>query len=548
MANLTPMSPTLDAVKEDHGKSENILAKRLNKSTGGQNTPGTAAESVFLSTSESSEDEADIPPKRPIASTLPSPATRVAPSTQFSTLRSQLTLGRTNSLQTRSTSGSPVAAMVASSASSRSREDIISWAKAINSRNEADDNEEDPVRGRPRTRRIGSLAGASQSTEPVPEDVEEDAEDSASAGYGTTPKGRIGSALAGLSGYVKALTSVTSPVRPSISRKTTPGRPGSSTLDFTKHPSPAEVSKVAVVASTMPLDEGAPVQYMGGGTPTLSTISFSEVVDPSVNGTHDHVEIATDDGGMSATSSGYARHSSIVHKMPRRSSFIPPPPVPERQRAPLRTTANAIWNLSTYISRFTPFSISSVIAPYVPPPDHSERPSFTSTQVSSVSPALTTPTPEAAAPMPAARSRPDTPDLSPAQQLVRSVPMDIVIPPCPVGEDEEEHRLHAHAHAERSRMRSSRSRARERSKRRSRDRDRSESAGRTLEYYDPYPLEGLGKGLGMTIQDPDADADVSGDEDVVRGGRGRGRRRNSRGAKTEQDTRGRGRDRSVKVI
>ncbi|KAI9635913.1 uncharacterized protein MKK02DRAFT_33226 [Dioszegia hungarica] len=563
VANMTPKSPGLTSVKEDGRRYKDILAKRLARSTGGANTPGTAPESVFLSTSESSDGEDDEPIK-PVGITPPLLPVRAvsggSATAQVSTLRSHLSLGRTNSLQTRSTSTSPVAAMVASSASSRSREDIISWARSIN-RRDGDEAEDDKPRGRPRTKRISSLAWLPPpSTEPLDDHVEEDevVNDAGSTGLGTTPKGRIGSALAGLSGYgmgsiVKALTSVTSPSRPPALRKTTtPGRPGSSTADFAVTPSPAEVAKVAVVASTMPYDDGP--SYMGGGTATLSTVSFSEAIDPSVVGTHDHVDIVTDDGAMSASSSNFARRSNGRAKLSSRKGSIGavPPPLPERQNAlvrPAASTTSALWNLSSYFTRFAPFAISSVISPYATapiPPRTSQPPSQMSTVPTTVtSTALTSPEAEPAEPLPALRSRPDSPD-SPAQQLVRSVPMDIAIPACSVSPEDVDIQANAHRSCvDRDRLRSSRSRARSRSRRRSRS--RSSSAGRVLDRETRN--EDLGKGVGMSNQGPDADADVSDEEGVAdRRRRGRERGRGREVGDEKERGRGRGRDRSVKVI
>ena len=403
-------------------------------------------------------------------------------------------------------------------------------------------------------------------------------EDVTGSGLGTTPKGRMGSALSGLGmtygvgSIVKALTAATtSPSKAIRSDTHSTHAPDSPAPPLTALPSAASVSRVAVFAHTnpsLPLEE-ATSQFHPGTTPTLSTLSFSEVVDFSVQGTHDQADIVTDDGGMSATSSTFARRVSMAGKMPPRpqrhslsnsSVHTPPPaetPLPPRNGLPrpLVTTASALWSMTSYFARFAPFSIPLVTAP------------FSAGEVSGAgTPAklksgIATPAKVGAqaVEIPQPRSREDSP-VEPAQELVRSLPMNIIPPVCSTDEDWERNRQRLQEQAQMAHQRSSRSRARSKSRRRGptnrieehdfdlarvdtaqEQRGRSSRLGREgRESREPRRADSRSSSpgewavyrkavispepaVGSTNQDPDADADVSADEglDEPRGRRGR---------------------------
>lgn len=462
------------------------------KSTGGQSTP-LDPESVFCSTSESEgEDVAplklvSIPP--PItSSTGPTSASLSRKSTKSSHLAARQTSPSITRIDfhKRTNSQSPVAALVASSASSRSREDIISWAKAVGLRpKDTNEQEAEEERGRSRNRRTEALPSFTPLSEPsaLPEEPQEHC-------AGTTPKG-LGSTLAGLGigGFgvgpiVKALTSSMSPpaTQPKIERRAT-------TLGLQSVPAPAEVSPIAVVTSSggaaipssNPHDADAPPFYFGGGTPTLSTISFSEAVEPSINGTMDQAEIATDDAHSTAS---FARRSSLPSKVFKAPS-LKQTPLPLR---PITTTATAIWNISSYLRSFAPFSIASVIAPYAPfaANEDGKNPSGVGTPA---------PIPEEPAeeeeeadyrssPVPASRPQEEAAHTK-AQELVRSFPMDIAVPSNDYSMSPENRRgretsVHHRGLRSRSRMPRDRSRGRQRS-RAPRSRSRSRSVTSDLE-------------------------------------------------------------------
>ena len=561
MASLTPISQPDD-------KKLLRLKERKSAVSTGVNTP-FGNDSVFCSTSDSSDDgiehieykaasasaaltvpllrQATLPPVAQ-PSTLPKFA-----SEQFSTLRSQLSSGRTNSLHSREASHSPVAAIVASSASSRSREDIMSWARGVRSRPGTEE-EDDEDRGRPRTRRLTSIS--SRPNEPLQESDEEGVEEDVSgSGLGTTPKGRIGSALSGLGmtygvgSIVKALTAdTTSPGKAQRSEaRSVPAESPAGAL--TALPSAASVSRVAVFAHTnpsLPLEEATSQLHLGT-TPTLSTMSLSELPDFSVQDTHDPAEIFTDDGGMSATSSNFVRRVSMAGKLPSRSypqqsslsnSVVQTPSVerPERHALPrpLVSTASALWTMTSYFTRFAPFSISSVM-----PFSAGDTPEPSTPAKSGIAtPAKILP---AAMEITQPRSQPDSP-MNDAQELVRSLPMAIIPPPCSTDEDWERNRQRAQEQAQMAQQRSSRSRARSKSRRRDshhRDRTRDEVSGHhgrrerrrspsrdssPSEWTFQRPVVSREPAIGSTNQAPDSDADVSGDEaqEESRGRRGRG--------------------------
>lgn len=408
---------------------------RASKSTGGANTP-LDTEAVFCSTSES-EGEGEGLAIQPTFSSVPVTATT-------STVPSSVPLSRRStksrssrpipSSQTspsllfrpdymiRKPSQSPVAQLVASSGSSRSREDIISWAKAVGWRPSTGDTSEDgdeEERGRTRTRRADGKPSA-----PLPgDDVVLD--DHA----GTTPKGGNGSALAGLSiggirvgPIVQALTSTISPHPPQFPKDT-------SGLGLQAGVASAQVSTVEVVTSAGGIPIASPIAndwdvpyHYGGATPTLSTISFSEAIEPSVNGTFDHAEIATDDAQSNAS---YARRPvppKLLKQPAAKQALLP--------LRPITTTATAIWNLSTYIRSFSPFSISSVIAPYAPFSANGDSKHPSGVVTPAPIPEETEEETQASSPsnpLPAFRAEQEEPELAP-REMVRSLPMDIVVP------------------------------------------------------------------------------------------------------------------------
>ncbi|GFZ50756.1 hypothetical protein JCM24511_08514 [Saitozyma sp. JCM 24511] len=583
---------------------DSLLARPVTSSakTTGANTP-IFADSVFCSTSESSDTEADKAALRPLApiprpprasnSTATIHASTLPDDRRFSTLKSQLSSARSNAhLRTRETSHSPVAAMVASSASSRSREDIISWAKAINMRrsdvSSSDDDEEDQPRGRSRTRRETLAHLPPPSTEPL--DAHDERYEHESTGLGTTPKGRISYALAGLgmSGFapiVKALTSVTSSTSPPPAKSSTPSTPG---LGLQSVPAPAELSRVAVVATTLPGEDShdaPPAHFFGGATPTLSTVSFSEVVDPSIGDNHDPVDIVMDD--QSAASSGFARRPSmpLKRRQPSSSSAIPPP-VPERRQQrnslplrPIASTATALWNISAYFRSFAPFSLNSGTNAH--PAPSSVDPLDVS--VDSSTPSLVRSPYQPAAPLPAIRAESPTEEVELlAPDLVRSLPMDIVHPPRGVVEE----RRPSSISSRRSRSREKeiaptrspspttktqtmpRPRSRSRSRSRSRgslSRSRSSSAGIKVapvvprgqtwspdetegQDYDGEPRRGrsrVGKALASTTDRSRSGLRSEGDS-----GRGRERRAEVRVEEEAQGSasRGRGRGRTPRAV
>ena len=396
------------------------------KSTGA-NTPNPTGDSVFCFTSESSECEMNSTPPLDLHATLELrdyQQLNVASLPAFTMPAFPI---RHHEPRTAAKAGSispetpnPVAAMVASSVSSRSREDIIIWAKTVDQRageGGMSESDEDFERGRSLTRRPTRVS-------------ETDAD--ASGALGSTPKGRIGSALAGLSmssfgvgPFVKALTSgKTQPVKVS--------HPPASSLGLHSVPVPAEVSRIAVTNTTQLDSDSYAHSHVGGATPTLSTISFSEVVDPSlmIEAAED-VEVMTDDQSAVSFPSGLRRLSSgIVPKMASKSASLvllranasASEPVPR----PISSTTSAIWNLSSYLRSFVPFSISSVLAPSIPPfVKQSPQAAIT------VSPFV------ASAALPAVRS--ESPSLS-VPHLVRSLLMDIVVPPPAQSQNDKEPR------------------------------------------------------------------------------------------------------------
>jgi hypothetical protein len=186
---------------------------------------------------------------------------------------------------------------------------------------------------------------------------------------GSTPDGRI---IGGIVPIVKALTSVsnTIPREPDASSSSTPD------LGLHSVPAPAEISRITVIATTS-TGEGShqppPAPFLGCVTPTLSAISLSEVIDPSVGDNYDPVDIVMDDQSTAARAVACCLSKPFKLRRPSSSSMIPPPLRLEerRQRSslplpPIATTAKAISNHSAYLRSLGPSSLSSLITPHLP--------------------------------------------------------------------------------------------------------------------------------------------------------------------------------------
>lgn len=474
---------------------------KLSKSSGAI-TP-LAHDSVFCSTSESSDNEgtghrtkaklnmSSTVTVRPTAGTRATRSGRPSLPAEFSksagaSLRAPSYLMSKEYAERKKSQSpvSPIAGVVASSSSSRSREDIISWAKAVKSRpGDAPDTSEDESRGRgrSRTRREGT-------TETVREVTEEE-------NLATTPKGRIESVLGGLTigrfgvgPIVKALTSVTGSTaaaqRPPFEHK------ASNSSAFTSAPAPAEVSKVAVVSSTAIATGGSGYAlednqiFFGGATPTLSTVSLSEVNEPPSIATdpvdHDANEyMMRDDQSISVASSSQLPHrrrsgpparESLAKNKQQAASKTQQSQTNVSPLRPIQSTASVIWNISSYLRSFTPFTLpqptSSTRSSNETSP-HKETPSTEVSEQTSMS---------VASPMPASRMPSRAP--SPTRELVRSLPMNIIAPGSSTntnyGNDERERHREAQDYIEAMAAKRSRSRQ-SRSKRPSRSRGRSPS-------------------------------------------------------------------------
>jgi hypothetical protein len=421
--------------------------------TTGRNMP-PFSDSVIGSTWESSDDEPDKPPLKPLAPIPRAPRASTSTTTlhaatppddcRFSTLRSQrCSAGFNTHLRTSQASHSPVAAIVASSASSRSREDIISWAKAVVLHPDARSSDyKDQPRGRSRTKRRETLA----HLHPPSTELRDGHEEHDSTGACATSKRKIGSALAGLrmggvAPIVNAHTSVTTTTAPA---KANPPSPSPSQLCLQSVPAPAQISRVAVVATTSPGEDthdATPAHSFGEAISPLSTISFSEVIERSVEDNHDALDIVMD--GQSAASSRFSGRPSMPLK-PRRPSYSPtvPAPVLERRRRnslpllPIATipTATTMWNLSVCLRSFAPFSISSVVSPQ--PPFASVDPPDPALDSSTPSLVRSPPVPPVA-PVPALRVESSREDAAPpVRDFFRSLPMDILPPHNGVGIEE----------------------------------------------------------------------------------------------------------------
>ena len=391
-----------------HTRTSGIM--KSPRSTGG-GFMALDTEAVFCSTSGSSESEAVLPAKAGFTTRA---AFRVHhPSrlaSQANALKSQ-PLTKHPYLADCSAPHSPVAALVASSASSRSREDIISWARAVGARpclGDAGEEDEEAERGRSRTRRSEALS----SIDPPSEELL-DVYDGGQAEAGTTPTGRLGSAFTGLGigrfgakPFVRALTSVTVPADPLKAHNG---------LKLQAVPSTPEMSHAAIVPTTAETNAETPVAFFNpGATPTLSTISFSEAMEPSiVTDNPELLDVVTDDQQSSSSHFAVRRLSTVINtrQNPSNHTRIPPP------LRPIASTATAIWNLGTYLRSFAPFSIPSITTSYSPTTTakHSD---FSSRPVVPHRPEAT-----GAAPVPTRIALPPS-----SHSNVSSLPLDIIAP------------------------------------------------------------------------------------------------------------------------
>jgi len=499
-------------------------------------------DAVFCSTSESSDNEIPMPvqPRSgPFPVFKPSPPTLLY--RQSGSSKSPFSMTQSH-LQSHRTSQSPVVPLAASSASSRSREDIISWARAVGVRPgqingfTSQGEDADTKRGRSRTRRTEALA---RITPPIDEPLDEHDESHAAAG--TTPKGRVASASAGLhignSGggpIVKALTSVTVPNTPSDTKPIG--------LGLQAVPAATEVSRVDVITSTTPAvgeSKGTLATfYNPGATPTLSSISFSEAMDPSIiTDNPEHIDVVTDD--QQSSSSYFALRRAPCPPQSRQPQPQPQPQIQRQQLPgplrPIATTASAIWHIGTYLGSFSPFGIPSIVKPYVPKsiagiPMPSPRDS----------PSKTFGVPKAS-PMPAVRA--DTPTESSVPEIVRSLPLNIIMPEGGKGKKVE---------LSRGREVFDRSRSRSRSDSRSRRRQVSRSPSAIRE------VDARGRGYAHKWS-YDADASDGEGEEPRRGRSRRGKALNREAPRQASDElvtrspsssegRGRGRKRTVRPL
>ncbi|BEJ15243.1 hypothetical protein CspHIS471_0410100 [Cutaneotrichosporon sp. HIS471] len=310
--------------------------------------------------------------------------------------------------------------------SSRSREDIMSWARGVGGAEtspNSDSNEprSQAHRNRRRSRRALTLANLPP---PSTESLDEPS-------HGSTPKGSVG-ALGALhmtfTPVVNVLRRVSIAAIPAADQT-----PTSSSLGLAV-PAPAEVSIVDVVVATR-AEERTPE----GDTPALSAMSLSEAIDPSTStDIGDAIETATDD--FSVVSSSIDRRTSFSPRtlQSQLAHVVPKPPtapaLSQRRRSSMLpiTPGTAFTSLSNYLRSLAPFAM----------PVTSLVPSFTNSQgdVVNTTPSTeiertvtaTGPTPEPsrlASPMPTTSLHANLGDAMDdtlhERDLVRSVPMDI---------------------------------------------------------------------------------------------------------------------------
>lgn len=310
--------------------------------------------------------------------------------------------------------------------SSRSREDIMSWARGVGGvevSSGSDGNELDlwEQHNQRHSRRNLTLANLPP---PSTESLDEPS-------HGSTPKGSVGA--------FGALHMTFTPVVNILRRVSvaaippTDQTPTSSSLGLAV-PAPAEVSIVDVVVATRPEERTA-----GGTTPALSTMSLSEAIDPSTStDIGDTIETATDD--FSVVSSSIDRRASfspltLQSQLAQVVAAKPSTPIglSQRRRSSMlpMTPGAAFTSLSNYLRSLAPFAM----------PVTSLVPSFTNSQGDVVCPATRTETERnlsaadpaeqthGASPMPATSLHANLSDAMddspPGRELVRSIPMDI---------------------------------------------------------------------------------------------------------------------------
>ncbi|KAL1405963.1 hypothetical protein Q8F55_007645 [Vanrija albida] len=422
-----------------NSNSRSLARSDARKSTG-TNTP--AVESAFLPTSDSDNDQLRSPqspsfaplgakrttkarrnnPRSPLASPLglhPSPPVPMSRLTfteldagglnsHPSSSPSQLPTARP-SLDGRRTSTSPVTRLASSS--SRSREDIITWARAV---------DHDGTVGRRAGRRADPLG---HLTPPSTEPLDRPMSSTPTAGAFST----LGSMTLGP--VVKALRSVSLAVSPqpeghaTTSQPLTPLPETPSALGLQSVPAPATLSIVDVVVATRPTEADTSF-FANCPTPTLSTNSrLSEAQDP-MYGTDfgETLETATDDFSV-ISSLGLAPLS------PRAQPQSPLSPLQAQRRKssialrPIQSTASAIWSISSYLRSFAPFTAPFSLAATSQPVTEAVDSPVVET-VPLAPPAATSPVPTAGR-----AGSPETVTVDPARELVRSVPMDIVVLP-----------------------------------------------------------------------------------------------------------------------
>lgn len=402
----------------------------------GANTPNLA--STFDSTSDDSiGDEVPVIPRRntlmPFSSLnpqAPMPSHRQpSPYRVHSPSSSSPVQTARPSMDTRN----PITRM---GSSSRSREDIMSWARGVGGadsspslRGDSDDNEPrtGANRSRPRSRRALTLANLPP---PSTESLDEPS-------HGSTPKGSVGA----LGALHMTFTPVVNAFRRVSIAAIPPAEQTPTSSLGPAVPAPAEVSIVDVVVATRCTEERTPLE---GDTPALSTMSLSEAIDPS-NSTDigDTIETATDDFSIVSSSidrrtsfSPRAHHAQLSNVAPKPlAAPAPGPALSQRRRSsmlPIPTAGSAFTSLSNYLRSLAPFAL----------PVTSLVPSFTTSQGEVINAAAVpeiertldvhghTPEPSRlASPMPTTGLHANLgvvmDDSLPERDLVRSIPLDI---------------------------------------------------------------------------------------------------------------------------
>lgn len=426
-------------------KKQLHLASDMNKlalSTGA-NTPNF--EPTFDSTSDSSIENNDVAapvaqrrsPVSPFATLNPAPpiptqrvhsSSSGVPAVHSPSLSSPLQTARP-SLDTRG----PITCM---GSSSRSRDDIMSWARGVgvDSTSSHHGDSDDETRGRsnrnrPRTRRHLALANLPPpSTEPLDEPSQ-----------GSTPKGSVGA--------LGALHMTFTPVVDAIRRVSIAAIPQhseqfGSSLGIAPVPAPAEVSIVDVIVATRGQEGNNEHVLTEGDTPSLSTMSFAEAVDPSTStDLGETIDTATDD--FSVVSSSIDRRFSprvtgaqIGHApaAPKATNNVPQPQQQQRRRSslrPIQSTASAIWNISSYIRSLTPFAVPALPSFTTPQGEPGHQEAETAVEDEPVNGTPEQQISNLASPVPTTAMHANIgaalEDSLHEHDLVRSVPMDIVI-------------------------------------------------------------------------------------------------------------------------